>query len=846
MMGSIERLREWCDATIQGTPQSQEWVESVTAWKKSRDGFADALCGLQDSSFPYQCLCYAIIAGHDPSSLPDEWVVATLRTLLSHLRFGPADLVPFAADCWQTFLERARFVLGELAWRCRLTALQLAEASLAVGDYHRGFTILRSCIATATLELTRDELAIITPLILSHLEKSTELPPWMEAMLDAFTPLWVALGIGASRETMILMQGTLRPTVSAWTFAMLENAVRAVSLSPRELDVVARLVYGFGNLCSSIRNSATPDQEFLAERDRHFCELAFQLVLKYPKQRDLSFAFVARVVPLKQAWPADALPPLLLHLMQLSLLSDADVRLADENAMDYWWQVVEPEAEDSAMRASSLALLRTEALLDFAAVRDAFIQIVSSTYGDWRVLEVLMRYMALLTDIQNRGDFVDESLVEVAVALIGAAAHEDCFPIACMRRYLLAQLLMATRDPGLIQLAQQAARQWLIIGGDEMAKIMVTIAFTIVDALCEVDAVSADIVEGVLACAGQCLTWITGSIFAHFAEMGLIAISDHAAVFARKVIDETEEFFKTDPGPNATVREKMILPQWIENLCILWSEKSCIVDLEVLESLLRIAIEHATSAVFEVTIYSVFKAVLAQVGPDHDLGQFCLQNMAQRIAKTPDFLPDCICALIPIFSVNWRVIPLLKVLDLIRLKSRENLADLEDDGIIPYFTFSCRLLWGAEADVVEQWTSEHLAHLEWLASLDEVHSRRISPLLLEILEMEVVLTRLAAGIVDGVRIQATLASLHRTAISDYHRLLAVATLGPLLAQHEGLAEEFGPTLQAILESRLDAAAVADFQAISRCTFFDETPAPVTALPIAGFVTGRDAVKYFCD
>jgi hypothetical protein len=105
-------------------------------------------------------------------------------------------------------------------------------------------------------------------------------------------------------------------------------------------------------------------------------------VLLYPDNADLSHAFVSRVVPRNQAWPADAMPLLVAHLLRISLLTDEDVRLACENAMDYWWIAVEPEPHDKGLRAISLSLFQTEAMMDFAVVREAFLQQIESIGDD--------------------------------------------------------------------------------------------------------------------------------------------------------------------------------------------------------------------------------------------------------------------------------------------------------------------------------------------------------------------------------------------------------------------------------------------------------------------------------
>jgi hypothetical protein len=55
------------------------------------------------------------------------------------------------------------------------------------------------------------------------------------------------------------------------------------------------------------------------------------------------------------------------------------------------------------------------------------------------------------------------------------------------------------------------------------------------------------------------------------------------------------------------------------------------------------------------------------------------------------------------------------------------------------------VIWGTDVALVREWTDEQLRVLGWLATFDQL---KISPCLFEILEMEVVLTRIGAGIMD--------------------------------------------------------------------------------------------------
>jgi hypothetical protein len=836
----IERLREWCDAVTQETAPSTELIEAISEWKYSNDGLADALAGLRDPSFPHHRLCLSIIAVHQRRDLPQVALRAVLQTLLASFRVVSTEDLPSAGAIWISLITDALSNFDELGRNARCAGLKLANSFLTAGNWQRGCAILNYCLDPVPWNFTDDESDLITRMIIANIEMPN--PPRIVAMLDAIRPAWLGMNLitehGERPLFMSRERGDLRPIIVHWAFTVLESAVEAAALSDDDLDITARVASGLGGLCRSIGNRGGRDPEFAAEHDGRLCSLMFELVLKYPDNADLSHAFVSQVVPLNRAWPADAMPLLVAHLLRFGLLSDEDVRLAGENAMDYWWIALEPEPHDKGLRAVSLSLFQTEARMDFAVVREAFLQQIENIGDDLRVAEVVMRYIAAFLEIQREHDDEDPRLVEVAMALIQAVIEVDALPIACACRYLLAPVIVATRNPEMIQLAEQAAYEWLIVGDDEIAKLRVTVAFTIVNALCDVDAVTERIAGGVIACADLCLTSICGSILAYLAEMEIG--NERAAIFAEEVISDLEEFAGSDLDDDdhgTWRREQAIRDRAIERLCLLWTKDGCAADVELLGRLAAVVIPDERGILVESTYFTVFGAVLTQVGPNHELGRRCLQTMAERIAAQRFFIPDFITAILPTLKRDWRVIPISFILDVIRLRERDELLDFHEESIITYFTFVCRVIWGSRAAIVQVWTKEQLANLAWLAALDESDGDQISHHMLEILEMETVLTRVAAGIVDEDRIVVILRNLPRTAISDYHRLLAVSALGPLLVQSAELAASFGPMLQAILENRLDPTAVGQLRSLPQWELFDELPAVIPPFAVEGFVQG---------
>jgi hypothetical protein len=656
-------------------------------------------------------------------------------------------------------------------------------------------------------------------------------PPWLESMLAAISPLWLALSLGfdQSRHTIRMSRdhGDFAPIFVGWALRVIETNVQR-RLSLRDVDITASIVHGLGAFCLAVRNQWSGDKEFIAEWQDHFCELGLQLVLQYPDHGKLWHAFVKTVVQPDQAWPPDVLSMLIRHALHMSLLNEEDVRLAMENAMDYWWKALEPEITDSDARAVSLHFFRSEAHKNFPIVRDEFLRHIEDLTIAPNGLEVALRYITVLVE----EDCQDLDVQRAASILLTRAIPMDSPPVAWAWTYLLRPLITATHDLELIGLAQRVAREWLIVGDGEIRRLNVTIAFYIISRLCELNAIPDDMTEGILKCAGECLTSIGTDVLSHFLE--IIPGPDWAAIIADHLFDEIENCLPLE-NEIECMREIHRLNRMIDSLCCLWTTNGLMVDIAPVEKLFQMAIENAESPIFEPCLYNVLRGVLAQAGLDHELGQRCLQEMIQVLQQSPVFIPDFIQALFPFFSRNWHIFPLPFILEIIQVTDRDILARFEDFELILYFTFGCRVIWGAEENVVQEWTNGQLESLTSLAVLDESESANIRNRLLEILEMEVVLTRLAAGIVDEDRIPKILGNLPQLAISDYHRLLAVLTLGPLVAQNESLAEAFGTTLQAVLENRIDPAAVDEFQAISEWEYFDEKPAPINDLQVPGFV-----------
>jgi hypothetical protein len=417
----------------------------MSAWIRSVEGFADALCGLREPSFPAP-ICYKILSMRDPASLPGSPLSAALDALLVHLSFVSRDHLPSAGACWSRFLCAA--LHRGLGRNFRLEGLQLANTFLTAGDHERGFAIFSACLARPPWNLTEDESDLAACIILSRLEMAVTAPCWIEFMLKGMAKLWVllAMDLNGTGHAIIVSRehGDLTPIIIEWVYAML-NAALTPGIAPLFADIAAYIASGFGEFCKTVRGFFLSNKDFVAVHENQLFNLTFQLVLQNPNHRRLYQAFINNVLP-AQACPVNFLPPLISQMLHMSLLNEDHVNLAEENAMDYWWQVFEPEQEDvdSHPRASSLRQFEfqtREALVD---VQNIFLEQIENIGSDWRELEVVLRYITILIRSSE-----DPRLVQTAVELIRIATRENevnWFPIACGWRYLLASLVIRTRD----------------------------------------------------------------------------------------------------------------------------------------------------------------------------------------------------------------------------------------------------------------------------------------------------------------------------------------------------------------------------------------------------------------
>jgi hypothetical protein len=97
---------------------------------------------------------------------------------------------------------------------------------------------------------------------------------------------------------------------------------------------------------------------------------------------------------------------------------------------------------------------------------------------------------------------------------------------------------------------------------------------------------------------------------------------------------------------------------------------------------------------------------------------------------------------------------------------------------------------GKGGGAIAQCAEGVLASLAPMGEYPDRGEEGVSPIVLQILEMELTLTWVAGGTIDRDRISAIFTELLRLAVTDPHRRLPLLTLWPLLEENVELREEF--------------------------------------------------------
>jgi hypothetical protein len=207
-------------------------------------------------------------------------------------------------------------------------------------------------------------------------------------MLKGMAKLWglLARDLNGMGGAIIVLRehGDLNPIIIEWVYAVL-NAALTSGNAPLFVDIAAYIASGFGEFCKAVRGFFLSTKDFVAVHGNQLCDLTFRLVLHNPDHRRLYQAFINNVLPAR-ACPVDVLPPLISQMLRMSLLNEEHVNLARGNAMDYWWQVFEPEQEDvdSHPRASSLRQFEFQAGEALVDAQNIFIEQIENIGSDLR------------------------------------------------------------------------------------------------------------------------------------------------------------------------------------------------------------------------------------------------------------------------------------------------------------------------------------------------------------------------------------------------------------------------------------------------------------------------------
>jgi hypothetical protein len=206
----------------------------------------------------------------------------------------------------------------------------------------------------------------------------------------------------------------------------------------------------------------------------------------------------------------------------------------------------------------------------------------------------------------------------------------------------------------------------------------------------------------------------------------------------------------------------------------------------------------------------------------NEIGEWCLQQIQHCDSEVITFLGDRALPLCPLLNRNLRAIPMERVLEIVTPQASE-IGGFEAVDAVVWETFICRVVCGSPQEIVMQGCRMIRAVINELEDVPD--------LLRSVIFMEVVLTELAAGIVKRDDIQRMVRELPMTAVSNYHRRLAINVLS-----HRGsVDEEIGAFLQGLLNEPVNEEVLQAFIQLPGAWKFDEENWPSQGEIPPGFV-----------
>jgi hypothetical protein len=260
----------------------------------------------------------------------------------------------------------------------------------------------------------------------------------------------------------------------------------------------------------------------------------------------------------------------------------------------------------------------------------------------------------------------------------------------------------------------------------------------------------------------------------------------------------------------------------------LLATETLFIEPELLHTLL-VAISQFIEFLEPEPVLVVLGGALLRLDSQGESASFCLACIQKIAIEQSIFLSDVARVLYQLLRRDWQALSLETALALLPLPPASDGAEMDPIDLIPWFTLRCRLLFDAPSEIVRLETEPML---KWLASVRDTIESPDMVIVCDVLWTEVALLAVAAG-ADCA--QFVLELLPRTAVTNYHRLLAIVVGRLILDQQPALAAEFQEVLGALMEGRVADEAVATLRAIQEIALFDELPVPISLAEPREFV-----------
>jgi hypothetical protein len=599
--------------------------------------------------------------------------------------------------------------------------------------------------------------------------------------------------------------------ITRWIMAYLELPILRIP-GPEHthaLDFAAQCghaVLSFSPYAIDSDPPADSTRAFFSDLSPRVAAILAELAFLHAWHVDLNTAFVSQWdywYPIPVPLPPDT-PALLRHLLRLARLTPADLELADESPMDYWWRAVKPDATDRDLRARVRPLFKRIARNDYAAASRALDERPEDVFD----LEVVMHFTCILIRISP-----DPAVVQRAVALIGGWRDADELPLAPAWRLLLVRVVQAAPDPDRA-LVRLALDEGMALLGSE-SPIAVTVAYRLLAVAFDVSrALPGDVVGVFIDQAPLCLTADA------FALLGAVCPAAAVDCLIQDVVND--QAFMRDEHQQCRVLDRLA------PLGRILADGECVARPDALESLAEF-VAAVKEEIIESDTTSLFPLLGGLMVQFHRLGrleevfQFAVECFND--AYVDDFA-ECVAALL---RLDWDALRPERVLAVIL-----PVLDADGEPAPSAFTLACRLTWSVNAECTAEVVAALRSHVAKMANNKERQWLRA------FLIDELVLTMVARGIEDMGAMKRCLAIMRRGVATNYMRRLAIFVAMLMMRRFEDDVGELQSAIENLCQGKISKQVVGAYRfcfrqfGLAAFDFFPLPPALRESVP-PGFV-----------